>query len=148
MSFDLYQNLRSSNKFQPQFSYYVVYAFGLPLFLTLFTLQLDKVNPLGMHDKWLPGIATKICFFKKGKDGKLAPFLYFHMLICIIYAVDLVLFILTAVKIHKAQRDILKLTSQVESARHQSNLNNERDNWIRSLIMPVANNTSSAYSEY
>ncbi|XP_031617496.1 G-protein coupled receptor Mth2-like isoform X2 [Contarinia nasturtii] len=128
MSFDLYQNLRSSNKFQPQFSYYVVYAFGLPLFLTLFTLQLDKVNPLGMHDKWLPGIATKICFFKKGKD--------------------LVLFILTAVKIHKAQRDILKLTSQVESARHQSNLNNERDNWIRSLIMPVANNTSSAYSEY
>lgn len=59
-------------------------------------------------------------------DG-IAPFLYFYMLIFIIYTINIVFFVLTTLKIHQAQRDIFKITSQEESARHQSHLNNEKD---------------------
>lgn len=49
------------------------------------------------------------------------------MLICIIFSVNILLFVVTAFKIRQAQRDISKITLQEESARHQSHLNNERD---------------------
>lgn len=133
-----------------RFISYMIYAWGLPFILTLITVILDSTEPL--PDWALPGIGTTTYFLKSPEgttkqiewtrlifrnvlnenfihisDGKLAPFLYFYMIILIIFSANTLLFIVTAFKIRQAQRDISKLTSQEESARHQSHLNNEKD---------------------
>ncbi|XP_055295354.1 G-protein coupled receptor Mth2-like [Sitodiplosis mosellana] len=132
ISYDLHRNFRAIRSKiyseRKRFVAYMIYAWGSPFLLTIIAVVLDFTEPL--PDYLLPGIGTKSNFLKPSKDGKLSPFLYFYMLILIIFSANAVLFVVTAFKIRRAQREISKITSQEESARHQSHLNNEKDNLV------------------
>lgn len=130
-----------------RFVFYMCYAWGLPFLLTMITIILDRFRLL--PERWSPGIGTIGCFLKSAhstriylryyhgiihinslhiiSDEKLSPFIYFYMFICIIFLMNIIFFVSTALKIRQAQRDISTITSQAESGRHQSHLNNQKD---------------------
>lgn len=61
------------------------------------------------------------------KHSEEALLMYFYMPILLIFTVNIVYFTSTTLKICQIQRDLIKMTSQEESARHRTNLNNGKD---------------------
>lgn len=53
--------------------------------------------------------------------------MYFYAPLFIIFAVNIICFASTTLKICQIQRDLVKMTSNEESARHQCDLNNGKD---------------------
>lgn len=55
------------------------------------------------------------------------------MPLCIICTINMVFFLLTALKIRRVQQDLKKVTSQEESSRHQSKFNHDKDKWVYNM---------------
>lgn len=60
-----------------------------------------------------------------------SQFLFFYMPLCIICSINIMFFVLTALKIRKVQQDLRKVTSQEESSRHQNKFNKDKDKYAR-----------------
>lgn len=150
------RNILNAISKKKRFLNYMCYAWGIPFILTMITVILDNTKPF--KDEWLPEIGSKTCFIKNPlgekmiyykfkniqihswfmyiyfifsfSDEKLSAFLYFYLWIYITATTNIVFFVLTALIIRQAQRDISRITSQSESARHQSHLNNQMDKYV------------------
>lgn len=48
----------------------------------------------------------------------------------VIITLNIVFFILTALKIRRTQQELKKITSNEESSRHQKNLNSDKDKYV------------------
>ncbi|KAL5291457.1 hypothetical protein ACFFRR_010700 [Megaselia abdita] len=126
ISFDLWWNFKGMigmNRFneRKRFAIYSLYAWGFAcLFLmATITAQLTSfINP-----DWKPHIGSDEFCWLNVKTGWSA-LLYFFGPIMIIISVNVVLFILTSLKIHSVQREMAKITAKDDS---RKNLNNEKD---------------------
>lgn len=56
--------------------------------------------------------------------------LYFYTPLLIIFTVNIIYFISTALKIRRIKYDVAKMTSEKDSNRLQNNLNNNVDKWV------------------
>ncbi|XP_055318309.1 G-protein coupled receptor Mth2-like isoform X2 [Sitodiplosis mosellana] len=129
ISFDLWWNFRTTSGFltfseSKRFVLYMIYAWGLASLLTIVVFILDSTPSLSENLR--PGMGVGTCFLKK---TVLSQFIFFYMPICIVCTINIIFFLLTALKIRKVQQDLKKVTSQEESSRHQSKFNHDKDNF-------------------
>ncbi|XP_031622142.1 G-protein coupled receptor Mth2-like [Contarinia nasturtii] len=129
ISFDLWWNFRTTSGFlvfseKMRFTLYMIYAWGLSSLLTFTVFILDSMPSISESIR--PGIGVGTCFLKKTVASQ---FVFFYMPLCIICTINIIFFLLTALKIRKVQQDLKKITSHEESSRHQSKFNHDKDNF-------------------
>lgn len=126
----------------------MIYAWGFALFLSFLAYEIDKIETI--PDNWKPGVGVNTCFLKSILkpltiqiiklilvkfflffffilDQRFTKFLYFYLPACIIFTINVIFFICTAIKILRVQQDLSKITSQEESSRHQNNIKQNKD---------------------
>lgn len=131
-----------------RFLLYMLYAWGVSLFLTFVVFIVD-ITPIFKSSDLRPSIGDPTCFLKRNTSKNthaiqyktkimafmfisfvgtlLSQFIYFYLPLFIICTVNLTFFILTAMRILRAQQDLKKATSNEESTRHRNKLNSNKD---------------------
>lgn len=126
----------------------MVYGWGLSAILTLILPVLDYTEPF--PSDLLPEVDFNTCFLRSMYNLSHIEYkqiivitllhsneflffsgesllIYFYAPLFIIFGINIVCFASTTLKICQIQRDLVKMTSNEESARHQSDLNNGKD---------------------
>lgn len=142
-----HRKMLSENK---RFFLYSLYAWGLSLFLTIIAYVVDNSESLPEHLQ--PGIGVTTCFMRsmlillalffnyhkwflilfsfEFTEERLSEFLFFLLPMFIIITLNIIFFILTALKIRQTQQELQKITSKEESSRHRKNLNSDKDKYV------------------
>jgi len=108
MCFDVFSAFRRKPKRSNRHSFlsYCLYAFGMPILITATTFCIDRFTTI--NDKFKAGMGgDRRCYFKQGE----AELIYVFAPLCIILAINTVLFVFVAIKIHatkKASRNITR----------------------------------------
>lgn len=98
-------SIKQTSKYDGWLSY-ILYGFGSPLVLTIAAVIIDRTD---IHKDYKPGLGTDTCLLK---EEYLSKFLYFHMFIFLIMCSNIVFFILTFLKIRRAQNNIRRQMMQ------------------------------------
>ncbi|KAF2899564.1 hypothetical protein ILUMI_06614 [Ignelater luminosus] len=121
MSYDMYSKFKGSRGFsvsnkskrRKRFALYSAYAWGVPLLLIILIITLSRtVKPNVWYD---PGIRGEECFLRDG----IPELLYFYGPLAILITANIVMFIMTAIRIKKLQNDTKMLTRK-GSKKHSS----------------------------
>lgn len=124
-----------------QFVRYNLYAWGISLLITIIASICDSIDSL--PDYLQPGIGTTTLLMKglnirnfcndlsnlygnQISEEPFSKFIFFHMPICIIITMNIVFFILIALKIRQIQESRMHETNDEISGNRQ-NLNNKRE---------------------
>uniref|UniRef100_A0A182LY68 G-protein coupled receptors family 2 profile 2 domain-containing protein n=2 Tax=Anopheles culicifacies TaxID=139723 RepID=A0A182LY68_9DIPT len=124
MSFDIYwtfkgvTGVRSSET--KKFLFYSLYAWGCPIMLVLSALVADNTDILPPYLR--PQFGTTRCLFV---ENKLIEFLYLYMPLLILVFMNVVFFVITALRIYKTQCET-SVIRRGDSKRH-TKLDNDRD---------------------
>ncbi|XP_055309713.1 G-protein coupled receptor Mth2-like [Sitodiplosis mosellana] len=154
ISFDLWSSFRStirikSNSEIKQFILYSLYAFGVSLLVNIVAHVMDAIK--GLPNYLQPGIGTDSLFLKENVTSRI---IFYYGPLCIIVTVNIMLTILTALKIFQVQWDVKKMTLQVKRNELRKGLKQEKDSymlyvrlfivtgvtWIAEAIFFLANN--------
>lgn len=95
-----------------KFLFFSLYGFGVPLIIILITLLVDFTELISK--KYRPEFGRENCWIK---TDKLVQGIYVYFPICTIMVVNVVLFSITAFKIHATQKET-KLIRKGESQKH------------------------------
>ncbi|XP_023306030.2 G-protein coupled receptor Mth2 isoform X3 [Lucilia cuprina] len=125
ISFDLWHNFRGTrgiNRFQEKkrFAMYSVYSWGIPIIFLIGTWFMQE--RVDIPYAWKPGIGGgEYCWINMLTWSGLV---YFFAPIMGIIVANIIMFIMTAMKIHKVQREMARIMAREDSTR---NLRNEKD---------------------
>ncbi|XP_067646598.1 G-protein coupled receptor Mth2 isoform X2 [Eurosta solidaginis] len=125
ISFDLWHNFRGTrgiNRFQEKkrFLIYSLYAWGIPIPLLVFTWYAQEVSDIPEYLK--PGIGGgQYCWLDMRNWSAM---IYFFGPIILILMANSIMFVLTAMKIHKVQREMARIMAREDSTK---NLRTEKD---------------------
>ncbi|XP_020714444.1 G-protein coupled receptor Mth2 isoform X2 [Ceratitis capitata] len=125
ISFDLWHNFRGTrgiNRFQEKkrFLIYSLYAWGIPVPFLVFTWYAQEVADI--PDYFKPGIGGgEYCWLDMRTWSAM---IYFFGPIVLIIMANSVMFVLTAMKIHKVQREMARIMAREDSTK---NLRTEKD---------------------
>ncbi|KAL9912134.1 methuselah-like 10 isoform 3-T3 [Glossina fuscipes fuscipes] len=124
IGFDLWHNFRGSrgiNRFQEKRRYllYSLYAWGMALVFLILTFYAEEISDIPAYLK--PGIGIEYCFLNM---LSWSPMIYFFGPIIVIVFTNIIMFIMTAIKIHKVQKEMSKIMAREDSTK---NLRNEKD---------------------
>lgn len=124
MSFDIYwtfkgvKGVRSTET--KKFLFYSLYAWGMPVLLTATVVTADNTDILPVYLR--PQFGTTRCLFI---DNKLIEFLYLYLPVLILVFMNVVFFVVTALRIYKIQCET-SMVRRGDSKRH-AKLDNDRD---------------------
>ncbi|XP_031623063.1 G-protein coupled receptor Mth2-like [Contarinia nasturtii] len=150
ISFDLWLSFRSTIRYkkhsdQKLFHIYSCYVWISSIALTATAAVIDQVDSIPYNLK--PGFGTEGCFIKGIiinlcfansiflvnliSENLLSKFLFLHLPITIIFFVNIMFFVLTAVKIRRVQRELNTYfhTKDNKSGKHQINFDNKKYNF-------------------
>ncbi|XP_065360937.1 G-protein coupled receptor Mth2-like isoform X2 [Calliphora vicina] len=125
ISFDLWHNFRGTrgiNRFQEKkrFAMYSVYSWGIPIIFLIGTWFIQE--RVDIPYDWKPGIGGgEYCWINMLTWSGLV---YFFAPIIGIIVANIIMFVMTAMKIHKVQREMARIMAREDSTR---NLRNEKD---------------------
>ncbi|KAM7354838.1 G-protein coupled receptor Mth2-like isoform 2-T4 [Cochliomyia hominivorax] len=125
ISFDLWHNFRGTrgiNRFQEKkrFAVYSVYSWGIPIIFLIGTWFIQE--RVDIPYVWKPGIGGgEYCWLNMLTWSGLV---YFFIPIIGIIVANIIMFIMTAMKIHKVQREMARIMAREDSTR---NLRHEKD---------------------
>ncbi|XP_017487930.1 PREDICTED: G-protein coupled receptor Mth2 isoform X1 [Rhagoletis zephyria] len=125
ISFDLWHNFRGTrgiNRFQEKKRYliYSLYAWGIPVPFLVFTWYAQEVADIPDYLK--PGIGGgEFCWLDMRTWSAM---IYFFGPIVLIIMANSIMFVLTAMKIHKVQREMARIMAREDSTK---NLRTEKD---------------------
>ncbi|CAD6222672.1 GSCOCG00001084001-RA-CDS [Cotesia congregata] len=94
--------------FRQRFLLYSCYAWGLPLFSSLFIFMLDSKKFI--PDEWLPHLGETTCWIGAQNDN-LAKVIYFYGPLTILLTINVIFFILTLRNYSRVKASISKLSS-------------------------------------
>lgn len=128
---------------------FMAYGWGVPALLLTIGHTFDRIE--SVHDYLKPGIGTQTCFLKgtdwnrikfissqipneKSKpihfseilETRESKFLYYHLPFCILFTINIISFILIALKIREQKKDIMKDIAEDEKHQFQSNACQEK----------------------
>ncbi|XP_037933024.1 G-protein coupled receptor Mth2-like isoform X2 [Teleopsis dalmanni] len=124
ISFDLWHNFRGTrgiNRLQEKkrFLFYSLYAWGLAAVSLVFTWFAEE--QLDVSEYYKPGIGSEYCWLDMRTWSAM---IYFFGPILIIILANTVMFVMTAMKIHKVQVEMARIMAREDSTR---NLRTEKD---------------------
>ncbi|XP_063708182.1 G-protein coupled receptor Mth2-like isoform X2 [Culicoides brevitarsis] len=116
MCFDIYwtfRGVRGSTSAKKNFIYYCIYAWGLAMFCTLFSLSMDIS---GIPEKYKPGMYfTQTCFLQ---HEHISEFIYLYSILLILICMNITFFGVTAYRIKKVQSETAAVVDAESSRRH------------------------------
>lgn len=120
-----------------RFLLYCVYAFGLPLTLTLITFLLSTFKLI--PDKFNTNIGNGTCSMGINENDRTAQFIYVYFPIIITISINIIFYTITACKIYRVQKEIS--FKGTESKRHSKNeVEKARcENWYFSMLRLLIN---------
>ncbi|XP_055307932.1 G-protein coupled receptor Mth2-like isoform X2 [Sitodiplosis mosellana] len=130
ISFDLWSSFRSTIRVKPyserkKFILYGVYAFGGSLLVNIVGHTMDAID--GLPDYLKPGIGKTSLHLKENFTSRL---IYYYGPLCIIFIVNLVFTILTALKIYQIRLDLKKMTLQVKRNELRKGLQHQKNSYL------------------
>ncbi|XP_018567276.1 uncharacterized protein LOC108907922 [Anoplophora glabripennis] len=93
---------RETKSERRRFIIYFIYAWGLPLIHVFLVFIFNTFGD--PNSPYYPGVGRSKCFLE---DGLRSTFAYFYGPITVIIGLNIILFILTAIKIHKIKKDTI-----------------------------------------
>ncbi|KAG5896048.1 hypothetical protein JTB14_011043 [Gonioctena quinquepunctata] len=116
-----------------RFFFYCIYAWGMPM---LHTLVVFSINTYVDETSTLhPAIGTTRCFVGEG----IANFLYFYLPAMILIIINITLFILTGIKIHRVKKETSML-KHMDSNRHSYEDDKQQFNLYVKLLFAMGIN--------
>ncbi|XP_032290197.1 G-protein coupled receptor Mth isoform X1 [Drosophila virilis] len=131
ISFDLWSSFRSNNynvqRYTPRYRFliYSLYAWGVAALLTLIVIIVDYKLDDNDDDElfWMPGVGLYNCWVKTHDWSAL---LYFHGPMALQILFNIIMFILTAIRILEVKRDLQNVAAHGE---REQRLNSERQTY-------------------
>ncbi|XP_075162185.1 G-protein coupled receptor Mth2-like isoform X1 [Haematobia irritans] len=124
ISFDLWHNFRGTRGInrsleKKRFIMYSLYSWGIPVVFLMVTWYMQEYTDIAEELK--PGIGVEHCWINM---NTWAGFIYFFIPIMFIIVANVIMFVMTAMKIHKVQREMARIMAREDSTR---NLKKEKD---------------------
>ncbi|KAF2899563.1 hypothetical protein ILUMI_06613 [Ignelater luminosus] len=144
MSYDIYTKFKGSRgfsvnnkpKLRKRFILYSTYAWGVPLLLICLIITLSRtVKPNTWYD---PGVRGTECFLRDG----IPELLYFYGPLSLLLTANVVMFIMTAVRIKKLQKDTEMLSSKGSKKHNGENEDQYRFSLYIKLLFAMGINWS------
>ncbi|XP_055295468.1 G-protein coupled receptor Mth2-like [Sitodiplosis mosellana] len=127
LSFDLWSNFRAIMKArdisdQKRFSFYILYVCIWASVITIIAGIFDSMKHLG--DNFKPNFGDYMCYINVNHGTQ--SYLRFHYIpLCIIFAINMVLFVLSTVKIIRMQMDMKRSFSKEDGFQQQNTIKNK-----------------------
>ncbi|XP_059216230.1 G-protein coupled receptor Mth2 isoform X2 [Stomoxys calcitrans] len=124
ISFDLWHNFRGTRGInrsleKKRFIMYSMYSWGIPVVFLVVTWYMQEET--NISPELQPGIGVQHCWINM---NTWAGFIYFFTPIMFIIVANIIMFVMTALKIHKVQREMARIMAREDSTR---NLKKEKD---------------------